>query len=146
MSHQNINVALIGNPNVGKTSVFKAIREFFDTRASAAPFREQKNYFSNQIENRALICGKVELCFDPQTHGQPQQTKAWTFQPQGQPDNRPSADQTVMEVSRRKGLLDYLSLVKVNYAEKDRSGNDRRPNLFSLLIEDLLFDHFLILI
>jgi len=134
------HLLIYGENGSGKTSVFKAIREFFDNRASALPFLDQKNCFSDHVQNAPLICGKVELCFDPQTHGQPQQTKAWTLQPQGQPDNRPSADQTVTEVCRRKGLLDYLSLVKVNYAEKDRSGNDRRPNLFSLLIEDLLFD------
>ncbi len=129
------HLLIYGENGSGKTSVFKAIREFFDNRTSALPFRDQKNCFSDHVQNVALNCGKVELCFD-----QPQQTKAWTFQLQGQPDNRPSADQTVMEVSRRKGLLDYLSLVKVNYAEKERAGNDRRPNLFSLLIEDLLFD------
>lgn len=129
------HLLIYGENGSGKTSVFKAIREFFDNRTSALPFLDQKNCFSDHVQNAPLICGKVELCFD-----HPQETKAWTFQPQGQPDNRPSADQTVMEVSRRKGLLDYLSLVKVNYAEKDRSGNDRRPNLFSLLIEDLLFD------
>lgn len=134
------HLLIYGENGSGKTSVFKAIREFFDNRASALPFREQKNCFSDHVQNTSLICGKVEMCFDPQTKGLPQEIKTWTFQPKGQPDNRPSADQTVMEVCRRKGLLDYLSLVKVNYAEKDRSGNDRRPNLFSLLIEDLLFD------
>ena len=134
------HLLIYGENGSGKTSVFKAIREFFDNRTSALPFFDQKNCFSDYVQNASLICGKVELCFDPQTHEQPQQTKAWTFQPQGQPDNRPSADQTVMEVCRRKGLLDYLSLVKVNYAEKDRTGNERRPNLFNLLIEDLLFD------
>ena len=134
------HLLIYGENGSGKTSVFRAIREFFDNRSSALPFLEQKNCFSDHVQNRPLNCGKVELCFDPQMQGQAQQAKAWTFQPQGQPDNRPGADQTVMEVCRRKGLLDYLSLVKVNYAEKDRSGNDRRPNLFSLLIEDLLFD------
>lgn len=134
------HLLIYGENGSGKTSVFKAIREFFDNRTSATPFREQKNCFSDHIEEKQLTCGKVELHFDPQTHGQPRQTKTWSFQPIGQPDNRPIADKTVMEISRRKGLLDYLSLVKVNYAEKDRSGNDRRPNLFGLLIEDLLFD------
>jgi energy-coupling factor transporter ATP-binding protein EcfA2 len=130
------HLLIYGENGSGKTSVFKAIREFFDNRTSATSFLEQKNCFSDHVQNIPLICGKVELCFDPH----PQQIKTWSFQPQGQPDNRPSTDQTVTEVCRRKGLLDYLSLVKVNYAEKDRSGNDRRPNLFSLLIEDLLFD------
>lgn len=134
------HLLIYGENGSGKTSVFKAIREFFDNSTTATSFRDQKNCFSDHVQNMSLICGKVELCFDPQMHGQAQQTKTWSFQPQGQPDNRPGADQTVMEVCRRKGLLDYLSLVKVNYAEKDRSGNDRRPNLFSLLIEDLLFD------
>ena len=130
------HLLIYGENGSGKTSVFRAIREFFDNRTSALPFLVQKNCFSDHVASASLTCGKVELCFDPQV----QQVKAWTFQPQGQPDNRPRTDQTVMEVCRRKGLLDYLSLVKVNYAEKDRSGNDRRPNLFSLLIEDLLFD------
>lgn len=134
------HLLIYGENGSGKTSVFKALREFFDNRQNALPFNNHKNLFSDSVTGTAVTCGKVELVFDPQFPGQANETKSWTFQPSGQPDNKPNSDQIVSEIRRRKGLLDYLSLNKVNYAERGQFGQEQRPNLFSLLIEDLLYD------
>lgn len=134
------HLLIYGENGSGKSSVFKAIQEFFDVRSSATSFQAQKNFFSDQVHGEPLTCGKVSLEFDPQQKGQKNTRIDWSFQPEGMPDNRPIQDRTLQEVARRKGMLDYLSLVKVNLTEKDRMDRDQRPNLFEVMIDRLLFD------
>lgn len=134
------HLLIYGENGSGKSSVFKALHEFFDVRSSATSFHTQKNFFSDQVHGEPLTCGKVSLEFDPQQAGQIKTSIDWSFQPEGTPDNRPIQDITLLEVARRKGMLDYLSLVKVNLTEKDRMNKDQRPNLFGIMIERLLFD------
>ncbi len=135
---------IYGENGSGKTSVFKALLEFFDLRADAVPFTDCKNYFSNAAENASLVCGKVGLTFREEPPPHPPQPsdveKIWGFVPDGQPDTRPRADATVTEVARRKGLLDYQALLKANLSEVDQFGKTGRPNLFRLFVEQLLGD------
>lgn len=134
------HLLIYGENGSGKSSVFKAIQEFFDVRKDATSFHAQKNFFSDQVHGESLTCGKVSLEFDPQQTGQNKTRIDWSFQPEGTPDNRPIQDRTLLEVARRKGMLDYLSLVKVNLTEKGRMDKDQRPNLFGMMIDNLLFD------
>lgn len=136
------HMLIYGENGSGKTSVFKALREFFDLRTGAAPFGDHKNYFSDVAEKASLICGKVSLTFreePPRRLPQPDDLeKIWSFVAVGQADTRQRNDVAVMEVARRKGLLDYQALLKANVSETDRSGNVGRPNLFRLFVEQLI--------
>ncbi len=138
------HMLIYGENGSGKTSVFKALLEFFDLRADAVPFTDCKNYFSDAAENSSLICGKVGLTFREEPPPPPPQSKdvekVWSFVPVGRADNRQRGDATVTEVSRRKGLLDYQALLKANLSETDRFGRTGRPNLFQLFVEQLLGD------
>lgn len=138
------HMLIYGENGSGKTSVFKALLEFFDLRVDAAPFSDYKNYFSDGAENASLVCGKVGLTFreePPPPLPQPQDVeKVWSFVSPSRTDNRQRADSTVTEVTRRKGLLDYQALLKANLSEADRHGNIGRPNLFKLFVEELLGD------
>lgn len=138
------HMLIYGENGSGKTSVFKALLEFFDLRTDAEPFNDYKNYFSDTAENASLICGKVGLTFREETpppRPRPNDSeKVWSFVPAGQPDNRQRTDSTVIEVVRRKGLLDYQALLKANLSETDKYGKIGRPNLFKLLVEQLLGD------
>lgn len=134
------HLLIYGENGSGKTSVFKSLVEFFDLRNDALPFRQHKNFFSGDT----LTCGKVELKF--REAGLPPSTtpidtiKIWSFSPEGSPDNRMRGDQTVQQVGRRKGLLDYQALVKANFSALNESGRMERPNLFQLMVTDLLYN------
>ncbi len=82
------HLLIYGENGSGKTSVFKALVEFFDLRDDASPFYTHKNFFSEPT----LTCGKVELSFreitNPPTPATPDTTKVWTFTQEGSPDNR----------------------------------------------------------
>jgi energy-coupling factor transporter ATP-binding protein EcfA2 len=138
------HMLIYGENGSGKTSVFKALLEFFNLHADAVPFLDCKNYFSNEAGNVSLICGKVSLTFREELQGPPSKTndveKVWSFVPAGKPDNRQRSDATVTQVARRKGLLDYQALLKANLSETDRLGKTGRPNLFRLFVEQLLGD------
>ena len=138
------HMLIYGENGSGKTSIFKALLEFFDLRTDAEPFSDYKNYFSDAAENACLICGKVALTFreesPPPRPRSNDVEKVWSFAPAGRPDNRQRTDPTVIEVVRRKGLLDYQALLKANLSETDRYGKTGRPNLFKLFIEQLLGD------
>ena len=138
------HMLIYGENGSGKTSVFKALLEFFDLRGDALSFTDCKNYFSDAAENASLICGKVGLTFRTEPPPPPPQAKdldkVWGFAPPGQPDNRQRSDATVTEVARRRGLLDYQALLKANLSERDRLGRTGRPNLFRLFVEQLLGD------
>lgn len=134
------HLLIYGENGSGKTSVFKALSEFFDLRNDALPFHKHKNFFSDPT----LICGKVELTFRdtaiPPATTPTDTTKAWSFLPEGNPDNRMRGDPTVQQVGRRKGLLDYQALLKANLSVTDRHGETGRPNLFHLMVTELLFN------
>lgn len=138
------HMLIYGENGSGKTSVFKALLEFFDLRTDAASFADYKNYFSDAAENFSLVCGKVGLTFREEPSPpppQPQDTeKIWNFVPPNHADNRQRTDLTVSEVTRRKGLLDYQALLKANLSEVDRTGHVGRPNLFKLFIDQLISD------
>ncbi|HRH04704.1 MAG TPA: AAA family ATPase [Burkholderiaceae bacterium] len=138
------HMLIYGENGSGKTSVFKALLEFFNLHADAVPFLDCKNYFSDAAENVSLICGKVGLTFREELPAPLSRIndveKVWSFVPTGQPDNRQRSDTTVAEVARRKGLLDYQALLKANLSETDRFGRTSRPNLFRLFVEQLLGD------
>lgn len=136
------HLLIYGENGSGKTSVFKALAEFFDLRPEASPFGEHKNFFSDGMESSSLICGKVELAFReapvPPAANPADFHKVWGFVSPGQPDNRLRTDTTVQQVSRRKGLLDYQALLRANRSEHDRAGQAVRPNLFDLMVTQLL--------
>ena len=57
------HLLIYGENGSGKTSVFRALIEYFDSDPKAKPFAELKNLFSDAAHAQPLTCGKIELAF-----------------------------------------------------------------------------------
>ncbi len=112
------NLLLYGENGSGKSSLFRALVEFFRLDSSGKPFAAHKNIFSDP----ALIDGKVTVHFDS---GVP---ALWTFE-----GERPTTDPRVAETAIRKGCLDYKALLQTNFIHTSET-----VNLFDLAINSLL--------
>jgi energy-coupling factor transporter ATP-binding protein EcfA2 len=127
------HLLIYGENGSGKTSVFKALVEFFNLDPKPATFSDFKNLFSDEAHSASLICGKVSLTLDS-----PPSIQTWVFTKPGQAAVHPTAAVIVKEMARRKGFFDYRSLIKANFAETDAYGKLQRPNLFRLMVIELL--------
>lgn len=136
------HLLIYGENGSGKTSVFRALVEYFDSDPKAKPFAELKNLFSDTAHGAALTCGKVELTFHhpavaPVTA--PTDTQhCWSAPDLTAGEIKPSADPNVQQLSRRKGLLDYHALLRANLSTVDAYGRVQRPNLFRLVVLEML--------
>ena len=136
------HLLIYGENGSGKTSVFRALVEFFDANATATPFVDLKNFFSDSAHGAPLDCGRVELEFEvPPVPPGTQATRsvhAWTQPTATVAEIKPSTDPNIQQLNRRKGLLDYQSLLRANLSELDAYGRRKRPNLFRLMVTEML--------
>ena len=119
------NILIYGENGSGKSSLFRALVEFFNLDNKAKPFADHKNIFSDSD----LTDGHVTIHFDD---GQAPST--WQLG-----GDRPIGEFLIAETARRKGCLDYRSLLKTNFLH-----TTDQVNLFDIIIEDLLNHYSLV--
>ncbi len=118
------NLLLFGENGSGKSSLFVALREFFDLRMNPAPFGRFRNVFTRDATGQPLTCGRVGVEFDDGTG-----LHTWDIVN----DVRPHAAQPVADTALRFGAVDYRAMLKTNFVHE--SGY---PNLFDLLVNGVL--------
>ena len=111
------NLLIYGENGSGKSSLFRAIQEFFNRGKKAKPFADFKN-----ITLPALTDGHVSIHFD---NGATQQ---WPYGG-NRPLSTPPASQTALQV----GCLDYRSLLETNFSQKGEN-----VNLFDIAVNHLV--------
>lgn len=116
------NLLLYGENGSGKSSLFRALVEFFNLSSTAKPFAAHKNIFSDPNATN----GKIAVTFQ-------NQSTPLTWPCNG---NRATADLLVAQTALRKGCLDYRDLLKVNFVHTTGP-----VNLFDLLVGALLTEH-----
>ncbi len=65
--------------------------------------------------------------------------KEWCFTLPNSIAVHPNTDSDVREIARRKGFFDYRALMRANLAEIDSRGKLQRPNLFVVMVTELLY-------
>jgi energy-coupling factor transporter ATP-binding protein EcfA2 len=111
------NLLVYGENGSGKSSLFRAIQEFFNRSKQAKPFPDFKN-----IHQPALIDGHVTLHFDSATAQQ------WPYG-----GNRPLSTLPASQTALRVGCLDYRSLLETNFSQKGKT-----VNLFDIAVNHLV--------
>jgi energy-coupling factor transporter ATP-binding protein EcfA2 len=119
------NLLIYGENGSGKSTLFRALVEFFNLDSTAKTFADYKNIFSDNT----LQDGHVTVHFDD---GQP--SAVWPFA-----GTRPTGEIRVAETARRKGCLDYRSLLQTNFIHSAGP-----VNLFDLVVENLLSNYLLV--
>lgn len=114
------NLLLYGENGSGKSSLYRALVEFFNTTSSARPFKDHKHRYSDP----AAVDGAVTLHL---TAGEPP-TVAWNFG-----NDRPTGDVRIADAILRKGFLEYRSLLRTNFVEGNLD-----EKLFQLVVDVLL--------
>lgn len=115
------NLLLYGENGSGKTSLFRAMRDLFDTGPDARDFATVRNIFQHD-EDDAIA---VEL-----TSGTPAEYR-WEV---GEPHPKASGD-SFHTFARTCHFLEYRDLLQTNFVH--RSGS---PNLFHLLVDVILLE------
>jgi len=111
------NLFIYGENGSGKSSLFKAVQEFFNRQKAAKPFADFKNDLDPTLQN-----GTVSFRFDDGTE------QNWTFD-----GDRPVKELPASQVALQVGCLDYRSLLETNFSQK---GDD--VNLFQIAVDSLL--------
>jgi len=111
------NLLIFGENGSGKSSLFRAIQEFFNRGAKPKPFADFKN-----IDQPTLTSGHITLHFE---NGATQQ---WPYGGD-RPLSAPPASQTALQV----GCLDYRSLLETNFTQKGET-----VNLFHIAVNHLV--------
>jgi energy-coupling factor transporter ATP-binding protein EcfA2 len=118
------NLLIYGENGSGKSSLFRALVEFFNLDSRAKPFADYKNIFSDST----LQDGHITVHFDDD-----QLPAVWPYV-----GIRPTEEIRVAETARRKGCLDYRSLLRTNFIH-----GTGPVNLFEIVVEALLANYLL---
>lgn len=111
------NLFIYGENGSGKSSLFRAIQEFFNRRSNAKPFADFKNNL-----NAALTSGRVTVHFE---NGP---TQSWVHG-----GVRPLSQVPASQTALRAGFLDYRSLLETNFAQRSED-----VNLFDIAVTRLV--------
>jgi energy-coupling factor transporter ATP-binding protein EcfA2 len=111
------NLFIYGENGSGKSSLFRAIQEFFNRAPRPRPFADYKNNL-----DAALTSGRVTVHFDNGS------SQSWVHGG-ARPLNLPPASLTALQV----GCLDYRSLLETNFAQRGD-----QVNLFDIAVTHLV--------
>jgi hypothetical protein len=118
------NLLVYGENGSGKSSLYRALEEFFNLDPKAKPFANFKNVFSDP----AFTEGEVLLHFHD---GASSSGVRWAFG-----GDRQTTDARVAGTAIRLGCIDYRSLLRTNFLHQGES-----VNLFSLAVRHLLANY-----
>lgn len=118
------NLLICGENGSGKSSLLLAAKLLIDSYVENLDFSHHRNIFVKSSEDAFI---KLTLSGNDGT-GNSIHTWSETVQD--------TAAEIIREASKTKGILDYKSLLKVYFLQKDNSG----INIFKLLIETLLIN------
>jgi energy-coupling factor transporter ATP-binding protein EcfA2 len=111
------NIFVYGENGSGKSSLFRAIQEFYNTRPGRKPFADHKNTLAPTCTE-----GRVTVHYDDGS------VHSWQYGAE-RPLNQPPTSQTRLSV----GCIDYRSLLETNFTQRNE-----QVNLFDLAINHLL--------
>ncbi len=111
------NLFIYGENGSGKSSLFRAVQEFFNRRRGAKHFGDYKNNL-----DAALTSGRVAVHFD---NGQ---TQSWVHG-----GARPLSQAPASQTALQSGFLDYRSLLETNFAQRGEN-----VNLFDIAVTRLV--------
>jgi hypothetical protein len=109
------NALIYGENGSGKTSVFHALREFFNLSAAPRAFHQFKHRASPQTD------GFIAATFSDGTRHE------WSYGAE-----RPTNVDVIAQTARRKGCLDYRALLRTNFLH-----GRNRVNIFDLVVGEL---------
>ena len=121
LSNKGQNLLLYGENGSGKTSLYKALELFLESREGTHQFANHQNFFSKEKGEGGYI--KLHFTTDPKLEYE------W---PEAVPDD--TKIQPIIDASKAKGFLDYKDLLKTNYLHHEQNS----VNVFNLLIDTLL--------
>jgi energy-coupling factor transporter ATP-binding protein EcfA2 len=111
------NLFIYGENGSGKSSLHRAIREFFNLRRDAKPFADHKNTL-----DPALASGHVTVHYDDGS------SQSWQHG-----GDRPTRQLPTSQTALQVGCIDYRSLLETNFTQRGDN-----VNLFDLAIDHLL--------
>lgn len=123
------NLLLYGENGSGKTSLFRALVEFFNRSPHAKPFHDFRNLFLSS-PTLSAIDGRIDLEMSDGTHYEWRclGTRPWNDRKVPQPDR-----DWLTDASRRAALLDYRSLLRTSFG-----ASNLKERLFDLAVTTLL--------
>ena len=111
------NLFVYGENGSGKSSLFRAIQEFFNRNRSARPFSTFKN-----VDSTASDSGHVTVHFDDGS------SQVWPHT-----GARPVSVQPASQTALQVGCLDYRSLLETNFSQKGE-----QVNIFEVAVRYLI--------
>ena len=121
LGEEGCNLLLYGENGSGKSSLYRALAEFFSLNLSPPQFRAFKNEFSGD-ETKSHLTGGVKIHL---TNGA---NFEWNYL-----GERPTKDPLINDAALRKAFLDYRSLLRMSFVE-----GSLENKLFLLAVEVLL--------
>ena len=123
------NLLLYGENGSGKSSLYRALVEFFNRDASAKPFRIYRNVFLSD-ETKSAIDGHVTL---EMSDGAKYEWRCLRDRPWKDVQFAKNVREQLTDAANRAALLDYRSLLRTNFGT-----TNLRKRLFQLAVTTLL--------
>lgn len=127
------HLLIYGENGSGKSSIYKAIRDFFKT-SSKSSISFDLNEFSKKEGNQT---GSIELEISKIDNAGALQEDPVSYTFSSDPTNSTNKLPLIQLADKIKGFLDYRIMLRTHYITVPES---RNPNVFGLLVKDILSD------
>ena len=125
------NLFIYGEIGSGKSSLYYALKDFFQSSIEDLDLEELKNAFLPEPQNGRV---SIEVKVKPNKLGE-NRSKSYLLET-GRNDTRETVDTSIRDANRLKSFLSYKHLLAIHYLKKNES-----INLFNLLVKGVL-KHF----